>query len=203
MNKLTTIGLAVYLALMMAGCGATLKTNQASQALGVPAAELDRLCKKIECFYDELKGNLEAAASDVNSFVALAGNESRVISFSYVSGNPGISVDVYHVYLYGDWNFDEYAEIYIGKEMVAKIDGQVKRIVGSYNNIANEAEKIERIHGVIDFDTAEKIAKASPKTVTIRFYGQDGYNDVKPGSHNLADLVALARTLSRTKNNAS
>jgi|GEM_PF-1130004 len=126
---------------------------------------------------------------------SLNGNKSRTIQFSWVSGSKNIGIDLYSVTPYGTWSFIHSAEIYIGKEAVAKISGNVDRTVGTYNNIAKEHEKVEVIHGIISVAQAEKIANADYKNVTIRFYGKNGYVDATlPRDHKLINVVNLAKS---------
>ena len=106
-----------------------------------------------------------------------------------------ISIDLYSTTLHSGWAFVDSAEIYIGKEMIAKVSGQVERIVGHYNESAREHEKTEIVSGTIGIETAKRIAEANYKSVTIRFYGKGGYTDKElPRKHNLINVVKLAES---------
>ena len=187
------------------GCagGGISNYKNASTELGVSEKELREMCKGVTCHFDDLKGRLEVTANDTNTFVALAGNESRTIQYSWVSGSDSIQIDAFHVFLYGSWKFDEYAEIYIDRDMIIKLSGDVRRVVGEYNQYAGDHEQSEIITDYIPLETARKIANADPETVTIRFYGKDGYNDVKlPRKHNLIQVVKIAEKMNKQSLNA-
>lgn len=189
--KLSVLAIAAALA---TGC-ATNDYSAMSQGSGLQAVSLSTNCKEITCSYDKLKDRVQASASDMNVLFALNGNESRTIQFTWVSGSKDISVDLYSVALYGTWSIIDSAEIYVGKEAVAKISGGADRTVGTYNKVAKELEKIEVIHGKLSFEQAEKIAGAEYKNVTIRFYGKNGYKDAPlPRSHKLINVVNLAKS---------
>ena len=133
----------------------------------------------------------------MNLIYALNGNESRTIQFTWVSGSSSkdISVDLFRVGLFDSWLNIDSAEIYIGKEVVARVEGSVERIVGVYNSAAKEHEKIEIIRGVLGIEQAEKIASANYKDVTIRFYTKGGYKDVTlPRTHKLINFVNLGKS---------
>lgn len=166
-----------------------------SQGSGVPETLLTENCKSISCSYDELKDRVQATANDMNVLVAMSGSETRTIQYTWVSGSEQISIDVFSTALYGSWSFIESAEIYVGKEMIAKVSGKVDRVVGYYNNAAKEHENIEIISGLINIESAQKIAAAKYETVTIRFYGKNGYIDKElPREHNLINVVNLAKS---------
>ena len=186
--------LAAALVSSLIGCAAN-DYGKMSQGSGIPETTLTQNCKEITCSYDKLKDRVQATANDMNGFLAMSGSETRTIQYTWVSGSNQISIDVYSTALYGSWSFVESAEIYIGKEMVAKVSGQVDRIVGHYNNVANEHEKVEIISGFIGLEAAQKIAEANYKTVTIRFYGKNGYTDKElPREHDLINVVNLAKS---------
>ncbi len=186
--------LAAALVSTLAGCAAN-DYGKMSQGSGVPEALLATNCKVVSCSYDKLKDRVQASANDINHFLAMGGSETRTIQYTWVSGSNRISIDVYSTALYGSWTFVKSAEVYIGKEMVAKVAGQVDRIVGSYNTVAKESEKIEIVSDVISIEAAQRIAEADYKTVTIRFYGKNGYKDVElPREHNLINVVNLAKS---------
>lgn len=192
--KLTNFITIATLSMLVVGC-ATNNYSAMSQGSGVPESSLVSNCKGISCSYDKLKDNVQASASDMNVLFAMNGNESRTIQFTWVSGSKNIIVDLYSVELYGSWSFIDSAEIYVGKEVVAKISGKVDRIVGTYNNVAKEHEKVEVVSGVISLEQAEKIASAEYKNVTIRFYGKNGYKDTPlPRAHKLINVVLLAKS---------
>jgi hypothetical protein len=167
-----------------------------SRGSGIPESALKTYCKKIVCRYDKLKDKVEVVASDGSVLGAIAGSETRTLEFAWASGASTILVNVYDVInLYKDsWDFVEAAEIYVGKEMLFKVTGSVDRRVGSYNDIAKKAEKVEVISGELPIDIAERIAAANPKEVTIRFYGKNGYVD-KEGirAHKLQNVIMLAK----------
>ncbi|KAF7764682.1 hypothetical protein PCIT_b0728 [Pseudoalteromonas citrea] len=169
-----------------------------SQGSGIPEAALTQNCKPISCSYDKLKDRVQASANDMNVLLAMGGSETRTIQYTWVSVNNQISIDLYFKALYGSWSFVDSAEIYIGKEMVAKVSGQVDRVVGSYNDIAKEHQKVEVISGVIGIEAAKKIAQANYESVTIRFYGKNGYTDKElPRKHELINVVKLAESTQR------
>ena len=185
---------AALVAGTLMGCVAN-DYGKMSQGSGISEALLVENCKAITCSYDKLKDRVQASANDMNGFLAISGSETRTIQYTWVSGSNQISIDVYSTALYGSWSFIESAEIYIGKNMVAKVSGQVDRIVGHYNDVAREHEKIEIISGVIDLEAAQKIAEANYETVTIRFYGKNGYTDKElPREHDLIKVVNLAKS---------
>ena len=166
-----------------------------SQGSGVPEALLTENCKPISCSYDELKDRVQATASDMNVLVAMSGSETRTIQYTWISGNDQISIDVFSTALYGSWSFIKSAEIYVGKEMVAEVSDKVDRVIGYYNEVAKEHENIEVVSGLISIESAQKIAAAKYETVTIRFYGKNGYIDKKlPREHNLINVVNLAKS---------
>ncbi len=178
------------------GC-ATTDYLAMSKGSGLQTSELTINCKGITCSYDKLKDRVQASASDMNLIYALNGNESRTIQFTWVSGSSSkdISVDLFRVGLFDSWLNIDSAEIYIGKEVVARVEGSVERIVGVYNSAAKEHEKIEIIRGVLGIEQAEKIASANYKDVTIRFYTKGGYKDVTlPRTHKLINVVNLAKS---------
>ncbi|WP_024608811.1 hypothetical protein [Pseudoalteromonas sp. TAB23] len=180
---------------VLAGC-VTNDYAKFSAESGLSEESLTKNCKEITCTYDELKDRVQATANDSNVMFLLAGSESRTIEYTWVSGNNQIAVDVFSVALYGSWSFYDKAEIYIEKEMVAELSGRTERIIGSYNESAREHEKIEIVSGFLDFETAQIIAEANYETVTIRFYGKDGYHDEKlPRKHDLINVVNLAQSM--------
>ena len=191
MRKTLTIIAFTY---FFAGCGGgNINYDKAATQSGVEADTLKRLCDGITCNYDTLKDRIEATANDAQNVLWAAGNETRTIEFSWASKSESINIDVFDVFLYGSWRFDEYAEIYVGKEMVFKVAGPVDRVVGKYNDVVREHEQIERISSQIDLKIARKIAEANYKDVTIRFYGKEGYKDKElPRRHSLIKVVKLA-----------
>ncbi len=194
--KIKNISTIIALSALAMGC-ATNNYNLMSQGSGIPESALLENCKGISCSYDELKGNVQASYSDISSLMAINGNETRTIQFTWVSGSKNIHVDLYRVLeLYSEWAFVESAEIYVGKEVVAEISGSVDRIVGTYDNILKEHEKIEVLSGLISIEQAEKIASAEYKNVAIRFYGKNGYKDkfIGPRTQKLINVVRLAKS---------
>lgn len=186
----------ITIATVLAGC-ATNNYQQMSAGSGIQQSTLEENCKLINCSYDKLKDNVQAAANDIQvGMLLLSGNETRTIQYTWVSGWNEVSVDVFFINnLYSEWSFVDRAEIYVDKEMVATVSGQVDRRVGSYNEVARKHEKIEQITGSISIEAAEKIAKANYENVTIRFYGKGGYQDkVLPRKHNLIHVVNLAKS---------
>ncbi|WP_298636670.1 hypothetical protein [uncultured Umboniibacter sp.] len=168
---------------------------QMSQGSGINELELSTNCEPISCSYDKIKGRVEATASDMNVFLSINGSETRTIQYRWVSGSNTIYIDVFSTNLYSSWSFVESAEIYIGSELVTKVSGRVDRQVGYYNDVAREHEKVERISDVISIEDAEKIANANYESVTIRFYGKNGYQDVElPREHKLINIVKLAKS---------
>ena len=194
MNKAIT---ALVLSILFMACGGNINYDKAATQSGVEQDTLKRLCKGITCDYDDLKDRIEARASDGGGFMsAMGGTEDRKMELAWVSGWTDVELTVFDVFLYGSWKFNEKAELYIDKEKVADIDGSVSQDLGTYNQVANEHEKIESISKRISIETARKIAEADPKTITIRFYSKDGYSDVKPSSkHNMIQIVKLAETV--------
>ncbi len=187
--------LALALVGLLAGCASNDYAKFSANS-GISEESLTKYCKEIRCTYDELKCRVQASANDSNVMYLLAGSESRTIEYTWVSGNNTISIDVFSVGLYGSWSFYDKAEIYIEKEMVAELSSKVDRVVGKYNETAREHEKIEIISGSLDFETAQKIAQANHDTVTIRFYGKNGYKDEKlPRKHDLINVVNLAKSM--------
>jgi len=195
--KMNKIIIALFLSIAFVGCGGNIDYDKAATQTGVEQETLKRLCKGITCNYDDLKDRIEVTANDGNSFLtAMSGNENRKIEFTWVSGWEEIEITVFDVFLYGSWHFDEYAEIFINKEMVVKIDGQVDRIVGKYNDVASDHEQIEKVSRMVKISTARRIAEADASKITIRFYGKKGYTDVNlSGSNNLIQAVKLAETM--------
>ena len=186
--------LAVALVGSLMGCVAN-DYGKMSQGSGISETTLIQNCKAISCSYDKLKDRVQASANDMNGFLAMAGSETRTIQYTWISGSNQISIDLYSTTLYGSWSFVDSAEIYIGKEMIAKVSGQVDRIVGHYNDVAKEHEKIEVVSGVIGIEAAKKIAEANYESVTIRFYGKNGYTDKElPREHDLINVVKLAES---------
>ena len=191
MNK-KLLAVMASTSLLMTGC-AMHDYSKMSAGSGVPEAALAKHCPQIRCSYDKLKDRVEARASDGSMLYAMNGMESRTIQYSWISGSNAIAMDLILTSLYESWAFIDSAEIYVGKEMVAKVDGQVERVVGVYNDVAGEHEKVETLSTVIDFETAKKIAQADYHNVTVRFYGKNGYRDIElTREHNLINLVQLA-----------
>lgn len=196
MEIITTVRklLSTLIALSVVGCAAN-DYAQMSQGSGIPENVLKTNCEPILCSYDKLKDRVQATANDMNSFLSMTGSETRSIQFTWVSGTNAISIDVFLTNLYSGWSFVESAEIYVGKELVTTVSGQVNRYIGYYNDVANEHEKVEIITDVISISDAEKISNASYEMVTIRFYGKNGYIDVVlPREHDLINVVSLARS---------
>ncbi|BDR12940.1 hypothetical protein [Vibrio sp. STUT-A11] len=188
--KKTTLLIAVA---ALAGCASN-DYKQMSVGSGLSEQALKANCEQITCVYDQLKDNVQATANDQNIMFALNGMESRTIEFTWVSNSNQIIAEVFNVTLYGTWNFSDSAEIYVGKEMVAKISGTKNSYVGTWNDVAQEHEKIETVRDVISVEQAEKIANANYEEITIRFYGKNGYKDVKPQrENNLGNVVNLVK----------
>lgn len=183
----------LLVAAFIGGCAVNDYTAM-SKGSGIPDATLRQNCEDITCSYDKLKDRVQATASDMSMLYAMAGSESRTIEFTWISGENKVLVDVFSVSLFGGWPSVNYAEIYVGKKMVAKINGTVRRTLGAYNSSAREYEKIEMASGSISVNCAKKIAEAKPSEVTIRFYGNNGYHDkILPREHHLANVVKLAK----------
>ena len=186
--------LIISLITLISGC-ASIDYNQMSKGSGISEIVLQQNCEHITCSYDKLKDRVQASSNDMNVLLGLSGSETRTIQFTWVNGSNQISVDLFHITLYGSWSFIKNAEIYVGKEMVAKVDGRVDRRVGYYNDVAREHENIEQVSGLISIAAAEKIANANYEDVTIRFYGKGGYQDVElPRKHDLIYVVNLAKS---------
>ena len=187
---------SIFFITVFVGCAASggkVDYQKASTTFGVEESVLKESCKDIYCNYDNLKDRLEVSADDFSSFLAFGGDETRTIEYSWSSGRKDITISLFDVYLYGSWRFDEYAEVYIGKEMVAKVDAHVDRTLANYNEVATEHWKREKVSGRINFDLARRIALEKHENVTIRFYGKNGYNDkVLPREHDLIKVVKLA-----------
>ncbi len=188
------LSIAALMVTLFSGCGGNVNYDKAATQTGVEQETLKRLCKEITCDYDDLKDRLEVTASDGSAFTqAMTGNENRKIEFSWIGGTDQIRVRVFDTFLYGSWHFDEQAEIYIGKDLILTVSDSVDRVIGQYNEIASEHEQTEIVSGYTDFKTARTIAEADRKKVTIRFYGKNGYKDIKYlAKHHLIDLVKLA-----------
>lgn len=191
------LSLSVLAAISLSGC-VVQDYNMMSNDSGVPEEALSEFCPKLNCSYDKIKGNVQATISDMNTAVLLlSGKETRNIQYTWVSSSTSIIVDVFHKRLTNDWSMFSKAEIYIDRELAASIDSQTDRWVGKYNQVSSQFERIEKVRGVISLDQAKKIASADPSTVTIRFYGKDGYSDETISSdHNLLYLVRLAEAAS-------
>lgn len=195
MNRITLYILICSLVVLI-GCASTHNYQQMSEGSGVPLSVLEANCSGITCTYDKLKDRVQASASDMNLLFALNGNESRTIQFTWVSGSDSIHVDLFSVALYGSWSFIKSAEIYVSKEMIAEVSGSIDRVVGTYNSIAKEVEKVEVVSGYISLDSAMKIAEAPYEAVTIRFYGKNGYTDsTLPRQHKLINVVKIAKSI--------
>lgn len=191
MNK-KLLAAMVSASFLVAGCAMN-DYSKMSAGSGVPEAALAQNCPQIRCSYDKLKDRVEARASDGSMLYALNGMESRTIQYNWVSGSNAIAMDLILTSLYESWAFIDSAEIYVGKEMVAKVNGRVDRVVGSYNDVAGEHEKVETLSTAIDLKTAKRIAEADYHNVTVRFYGKNGYRDVELSrEHNLLNVVQLA-----------
>ena len=187
--------LLLFLCFALLGC-ATIDYEKMSNGAGIPMELLKTNCKKALCSYDDLKDNVQVSVNDENMIYALTDIESKTIEFTWVSSWDKIKVRLYYVRLYGPWEFIESAEIYINKDMVAEVKGEVDRHVGKYKDSANEYEKIEIAQDYISIEQARLIAEAPHKSVTIRFYGDDGYIDQKlPRKHNLIKVVNIASSI--------
>ncbi|MCL1146222.1 hypothetical protein L2747_09465 [Shewanella marinintestina] len=178
----------------LAGCVAN-DYGKMSRGSGVSETLLVENCESIICSYDKLKDRVQATANDMNGFLAISGAETRTIQYTWVSDTNNISINLYSTALYGSWSFIDSAEVYVGKDMIAKVSGSVDRIVGYYNEVAGEHEKVEILTGIIDVEAAQKIAEANYENVTVRFYGKDGYKDKElPREHDLIKVVNLAKS---------
>jgi len=178
----------------LAGC-ASYDYGKMSQESGVPKSLLAENCKAISCSYDKLQGRIQATANDMNSFMGRPSSESRTIQYRWFSDSNKIIIDVFLTALYARWSFIESAEVYVGTEMIAKISGKVDRVVGHFNYAVKAHEKVEIISDVINLEAAQKIAEANHETVTIRFYGKNGYIDKElPRKHSLLNVVNLAKS---------
>ncbi len=201
MNKIIKLLTLGFSASLLAAC-ATTNFPQMSKATGLPVETLSQYCQGIRCHYDDLKENVQATANDQNVALLLFGGETRTMQFDWVSGTfpDKVTMTVFHTTLYGSWTFIRYAEVYVEKEMIAKIEGHVDRVVGKYNDVAQDHENIESVRGVISLQEAEKIASADPSTITIRFYSDSGYSDIKPPRpHKLINVIELAKAYIASK----
>ncbi len=178
---------------LITGCRTGATYQQISAATGYDQAIIKKYCSDISCKLDELKGNLQATANDSNAFLSMTGHESRTIEYNWLTGWKDISIDLFSVDLYDNWNGYNKVEVYVNKEMVATVSGKSNMITGYYNESARKVEKIERVSGSISFEQAKKIALAPYSQVTLRFYGNNGYSDVKlQREHSLIQVVNIA-----------
>lgn len=166
-----------------------------SKATGINAAAIKAHCKRIDCRFDALNDRLQVSGSDRSEFVnGMSGAETRTLEFTWMSGSDNIlalAVDV--IDLYGEWDQVERAEIYVGKELIAKLSDAPNQKLGPFNEIAKVYFRAEYVRGVISMDQARTIASADRKNITVRFYGRDGYKDQKMRrDHKLAEVIALA-----------
>ncbi len=190
--------LILTFATLITGCRAGANYQQISAATGYDKAIIEKYCKGISCHLDELKGNLQATASDSNTFLSMTGHESRAIEYNWVTGWKNISIDLFSVNLYDNWSGYNKVEVYVGKEMVATVSSKSSMTIGYYNEYARKVEKIERVSGYISFEQAKKIALSHYSQVTLRFYSSDGYNDIKlQREHSLIQVVNIAMLSNR------
>lgn len=183
----------ILIAGTLIGCTAN-DYGKMSRGSGISEVLLVENCKDITCTYDKLKDRIQVIANDMSVFLSISDSETRTIQYTWISGSNQISVDVFLTTLYGTWSYVEYAEVYIGKNMVAKLSGRADQVLGYFDDSAKEHEKIETVTGVIDIDTAFKIAEANYEKVTIRFYGKSGFTDLElPREHKLMNVVNLAK----------
>ncbi|MDO6445946.1 hypothetical protein Q4493_09195 [Colwellia sp. 1_MG-2023] len=184
----------ILIAGTLIGCSAN-DYGKMSRGSGISEALLVENCKDIICRYDNLKDRIQVIANDMSVFLSFSDSETRTIQYTWISGSNQISIDVFLTTLYGNWSYVEYAEVFIDKNMVAKVSGRADQVLGYFDDSVNEHEKIETLTGVIDIDTAFTIAKANYEKVTIRFYGKSGFTDLElPREHKLMKLVNLAKS---------
>ena len=95
---------------------------------------------------------------------------------------------------YGDWSFIKTAEVYNKKELVVTLDIVGDRDVMSCENSAwSGCQYRESVYGNLNINQARKLALANHKDITVRFYGQDGYEDGKPNAFGkFINIVELA-----------
>jgi len=160
------------------GC-VSMDYNKLSQGSGVPENVLAKNCPNINCSYDNLEDRLQVGAQDFSFTSAFVGSQSWSIKYDWVSSWDKILVKVATTSLYSGWKHVKTADIYIGKEKVASLDGGKDSFVGKYNDVAKKHELVEIVEGFVDIAIAERIARTSRENVTIRFYSKNGYTDEK------------------------
>lgn len=167
---------------------------------GIPVQELKNAKKAgVILNYDDLKQRLEASASDQNILLsALDGSESRTLEVDWISGVEGMGVTVFHTALYGESTFFKRAEVYIGKEMLFRIDESWDHSLGKWNSVAREHEKVAIVRGRITTNQARSLSAAEKSSITVRFYSEDGYEDAKPNGklkNRMEKLLRLADSI--------
>lgn len=194
MKKILLAGIAL---LSLSACQTTGNSAEWSAATNIPQQIIDENCKGayVKCDYDKLKDNLEISVMDYSSAALIFGSlKPYNLEMSWVSGNNLIRAAALYEGTDGDWIYAQKAEIYIGKDVVAVLDGDRTTEVGDYNNISG-VTVYELMKGTLTVDEAHKIASANPENVTVRFYGRDGYTDSEglTKDHNLMNVVNLAK----------
>ncbi len=193
MKKVVVVLLSL---LSLTACKTTEKTRiEWASKTGLSEQAINENCESmfVYCKFDKLKDTLQIEGSDVSGVLSLSGASAYNVNFTWVSSSSYISA--YAIYSgHKGWIFADSAEIYVGKNKVAKLSSKVTRETGEYNEILGGVEVQERVYGALSFEQAKIIASAEPSDVTIRYYGRDGYTDAEGlnKNHDLMNVVNLA-----------
>ncbi|NGN98416.1 hypothetical protein G5S52_12380 [Grimontia sp. S25] len=146
---------------------------------------------------DELEGRFYYTGSDFDDW--LLGEAYRKINFTYHpdSGENTILTDVRTMQL--NWIHADSVTIFVGKEKIVanwKEGRYTNTSIVDGGSLGNTVYTHEHFKIPLSMRDAKKIATASPGTVTIRFYGEQGYVDEKihpmTSWENLLGVINLA-----------
>lgn len=145
---------------------------------------------------DELEGRFYYTGSDFDDWVL--GQAYRRVNFTYHpdSKNKAIIADVRT--MQKNWIYADSVTIFVGKDKVVD-----KWESGKYTNtsivpggsLGDTVYTHEHFQIPLSFQDANKIASANPSTITLRFYGEQGYVDEKLYTNswnNIGGVVKLA-----------
>jgi hypothetical protein len=148
---------------------------------------------------DELEGRFYYTGSDFDDW--LLGQAYRKINFTYHPDSQDNSIYVDVRTMQQNWIHADSVTIFVGKDKVVE-----KWKNGKYTNtsivdggsLPDTVYTHEHFKIPLSIQAAKKISDADPDTVTLRFYGEQGYVDEKihplGAWNNLAGVVKLAET---------
>lgn len=192
----------LLLSMVLVGCQSTQLNTSVIDSSGyaVDGVVLDKYSNLVVT--DELEGRFYYTGSDYDDW--LLGQAYRKVNFTYHPDSKENTILVDVRTMQQNWVHADAVTIFVGKEKVVE-----KWRNGKYTNTSivpggsapDTVYTHEHFKIPLSIQDAKKIANADPSTITLRFYGEQGYVDEKLHMafawSNLSGVVKLAEA---TKN---